>query len=82
MRSKRCAVQNKGITVKDSYSVLFYHKVRSDRSFIFCFKCIEVSRASGYPTSLGTFETEMAARYFERAVAQPRPQGVFPWLWR
>ena len=25
-----------------------------------------------------TFETEMAARYFERPVAQPRPQGAFP----
>ena len=29
-----------------------------------------------------TFETEMAARCFERPVAQPRPQGAFPWLWR
>ena len=54
----------------------------SGRSFTFCFKCIEASRASGYPTPLSTFETEMAARYFERPVCQPRPQGDFPWLWR
>ena len=66
----------------DSSSVLFYHKVRSDRSFTFCFKCIEANRASGSPTPLGPFETETAARYFERPVAHPLPQGVFPWLWK